>query len=124
MEMIGRIRRMHHRDRLSVRQIARATGLSRKTVAKWLAQPAPESPKYRRRPQPTKLEPFQDAIVRALTADARRPKRERRTALAILKEVRSQGYAGGYSRLTDFVRAWREREGAGVNARAFVPLSF
>jgi len=124
MEMIGRIRRMHRRDRKSVREIARATGLSRNTVAKWLSEPAAESPKYRRRPQPTKLEPFHDTIQRALTADARRPKRERRTALALLEELRSQGYAGGYSRLTDFVRAWREREGAAVNARAFVPLSF
>ena len=31
MEMVGRIRRMHRRDKKSVREIARATGLSRNT---------------------------------------------------------------------------------------------
>jgi len=60
--------------------------------------------------------------VRARTADARRPKRERRTALAPLNELRSQGCAGGYRRLTNFVRVWREREGA-ASARTFLPLA-
>lgn len=61
MEMICRIRRMHRRDRKSVREIARATGLSRNTAAKWLGETAPQAPKSGRRAQPTKLEPFHDA---------------------------------------------------------------
>ena len=36
MDMIGRIRRLHVRDKLSEREIARMTGLSRNTVSKWL----------------------------------------------------------------------------------------
>ena len=39
MDMIGRIRRLHVRDKLSEREIARLTGLSRNTVAKWLHGP-------------------------------------------------------------------------------------
>ena len=36
MDMIGRIRRLHSRKNKSGREIARITGLSRNTVAKWL----------------------------------------------------------------------------------------
>jgi transposase len=124
MEMIDRVRRMHLRDKKSVREIARLTGLSRNTVAKWLAAPVKERPKYRRVAQLTKLAPFHEQLVQALQADARRPKRERRTALALFEQVKAAGYDGGYSRLTDFVRAWREGQGQAVNAAAFVPLLF
>ena len=36
MDMIGNIRRLHGRKHKSEREIARITGLSRNTVAKWL----------------------------------------------------------------------------------------
>ncbi len=124
MEMIGKVRRMHRRDKKSVREIARATGLSRNTVAKWLQAPVQERPKYRRTLQLTKLTPFHEAVKRALAADARRPKRKRRTARALHAELKAAGYAGGYSRLNDFIRAWRESEGQALNATAFVPLAF
>ncbi|HEX7633855.1 MAG TPA: helix-turn-helix domain-containing protein, partial [Noviherbaspirillum sp.] len=39
MEMLGRIRRMHLRDKLSLHEIAKRTGLSRNTIRKWLRQP-------------------------------------------------------------------------------------
>ncbi len=107
IEMVGRIRRMHRRDKVSVREIARSTGLSRNTVVKWLAEAVQGAPKYRRAPQPTKLGPFHEAIEQALVADARRPKRERRTTRALHREMKAAGYAGGYSRLTDFIRGWR-----------------
>jgi transposase len=44
MDMIGRIRRLHVRDKLSEREIARMTGLSRNTVSKWLRAPVAEVP--------------------------------------------------------------------------------
>ena len=31
---------------------------------------------------------------------------------------------GGYSRVTDFVRAWRQGEGQSISTTAFVPLAF
>jgi transposase len=124
MEMIGKVRRMHRRDNKSVREIAKTTGLSRNTVAKWLQAPAEERPKYRRAAAPTKLTPFHEAIVQALKADARRPKHERRTARALHEELKAAGYDGGYSRLNDFIRAWRESAGQALNTTAFVPLAF
>lgn len=82
MDMIGRIRRLHARDKLSEREIARMTGLSRNTVSKWLRAPVNETPKYRREPRPNKLSAFEAALKQALAADAQRPKHERRTARA------------------------------------------
>ena len=34
------------------------------------------------------------------------------------------GYAGGYSRLTDFIRDWRVQQGGLRTAEAYVPLTF
>ncbi len=124
MDMIGKIRRLHARDKLSEREIARKTGLSRNTVSKWLRAPVSEAPKYRREPRPNKLSAFEGTLKQALTADARRPKHERRTARALHAQIKATGYAGGYSAVTDFVRAWRQGEGQAVNVKAYVPLTF
>jgi len=124
MAMIGKIRRMYLRDRRSVREIARLTSLARNTVRKWLRTPLQEEPKYRRRPLRTKLTPFQQIVKQALKADAHRPKRDRRTARMLYAELKAVGYDGGYSRLTDFIRAWRQAEGQAVATSAFVPLAF
>ena len=39
MEMLCKIRRMHMRDKMSVRAIAKRARLSRSTVQKWLQTP-------------------------------------------------------------------------------------
>jgi len=124
MELLGKVRRMHYRDGLSRSEIARRTGLSRNTVKKWLTAPEAVEPRYRRLQAPGKLDPFRGALLQALEADARRPKRDRRTAKALYAELKSQGYAGGYTVLTDFIRHWREQAGANAPTRAFVPLRF
>jgi transposase len=124
MDMIGRIRRLHRRGKKSVREIARMTGLSRNTISKWLEAPIEAAPKYQRSATTTKLEPFHETLRQALKADARRPKHERRTARALYSEIRAAGYDGGYTRVTDFLRAWRLGEGQSVATTAFVPLTF
>src|SRR5207244_2204352 len=124
MDMIGRIRRMHRRGKKSEREIARTTGLSRNTVAKWLHEPAAVEPKYRRSPRATKLTPYHEVLKLALKADAHRPKRERRTARALYIEIKAAGYEGGYTRVTDFIREWRRGEGQSECPNAFVPLQF
>ncbi len=124
MEMLGKVRRMHYRDGLSRSEIARRTGLSRTTVKKWLRAQEGASTRYRRESMPGKLGPFQATLTQALEADAHRPKRDRRTAKALFAELQSAGYAGGYTVLTDFIRAWRAQAGANAPCRAFVPLKF
>jgi transposase len=124
MEMLGRVRRMYYRDRLSRSQIARRTGLSRNTVKKWLRAGESVEPRYRRGSKPGKLSAFEERLVKALEADAGRAKRDRRTAKALYAELKVQGYSGGYTVLTDFIRQWRQRVSANVSTRAFVPLKF
>jgi hypothetical protein len=115
MAMIGKVKRMHFREKKSVREIVRLTSLSRNTVRKWLKTPVLEEPRYRRSDTPGKLTPFHDAIKQALKVDAHRPRHERRTARALHAQIKAEGYAGGYSRVTDFVRAWRQGEGQSVS---------
>ena len=124
MAMIGKVRRMRFRQNKSVREISRATSLSRNTVRKYLRIGTAEVPKYRRPAVPTKLTPFVEVVQQALLADARRPKKERRTAKALHAQLVAQGYAGGYTRLTDYIRAWRAEQGGAGSGDAYVPLSF
>src|SRR5664279_1275144 len=124
MDMVGKIRRLHSRGNKSEREIARITGLSRNTIAKWLKGHVAAAPRYRRGPMSVKLTPFAAAIEQALEADAHRPKKDRRTGKALHKEISAAGYAGGYSRLTDFIREWRARRDGAGTAGAFVPLAF
>src|SRR5471030_3181129 len=125
MEMLGKVRRMHLRDKLSLHEISKRTGLSRNTLRKWLRKSEAEvvaPPRYQRGEAPNKLTPYQAALEQALKADAHRIKQNRRTSKALFAQIKADGYAGSYSRVTDFTREWRGREG---NApRAFVPLSF
>ena len=124
MAMIGKVRRMHHRENKSVREIVRATSLSRNTVRKYLREGDVQEPQYRRRAMPTKLAPFVEAVKQALLADSHRPKKERRTAKALHQQLRQAGYQGGYTRLTDFIRHWRVQQGALLSGKAYVPLAF
>lgn len=125
MEMLGKVRRMHLRDKLSLHEISKRTGLSRNTLRKWLRKSEAEvvaPPRYQRDDSPHKLTPYHAALEQALKADAYRSKQNRRTSKALFTQIKADGYTGSYSRVTDFTRDWRGREG---NApRAFVPLSF
>ena len=123
MEMFGKVRRMYTRDKKSLREIAKGTGLSRNTIRKWVRDAKEgDEPEYRRKTSPGKLTAFHAALELALKADALRTTQYRRTARALFEEVKTQGYMGGYSAVTDFIRDWRGT--AGKAPHAFVPLTF
>jgi transposase len=122
MEILGRIRRLHMRDKLSLHEIAKRTGLSRNTIRKWLRASKEKAPVYERNKKDSKLTAYHAVLEQALKADAHRPKEHRRTAKALLAHIRELGYDGGYSQLTAFIRDWRQGEGKAQ--RAFVPLQF
>ena len=123
MEMLGRIRRMYLRDKLSLHEIAKRTGLARNTLRKWLRAPEDvKRPRYSRAKFYGKLAAFIDELELALKADAQRIKQDRRTGKALFLQIKANGYAGSYSRVTDFIRQWRSTEGK--KPHAFVPLTF
>ena len=123
MEILGRIKRLYFRDKKSLHEIAKLTGLSRNTIRKWVREPkAEDALKYVRQDMPSKLALYHPEIEQALKADSHRTKQNRRTARALLTQIQARGYTGGYSQLTAFVREWRGKEGKAL--KAFVPLLF
>jgi transposase len=123
MERLGKLRRLYYRDGLTLSEIARRTGIARNTVKTWLKAAEGVEPKYRRRETETKISPYAAQLIKMLETDARRPKRDRRTALKLFAELRVSGFGGDYSRVTEFVRRWRQNGGEAV-VRAYVPLTF
>jgi transposase len=124
MAMYAKVRRMRLREGLSISEIARRTSLSRNTIKTWLRTPLRSEMKYQRAGGPKKIGPYEAGLREALAADARRPRRERRTARKLYLQLQQQGFPGSYGRVTEFMRAWRAEQGA-VSARAaYVPLSF
>jgi len=120
--MLAKIRRMHLRDKLSIREISRRTNLSRNTIRQWLRQPNMVEPKYSQRPVISVVEPYFEQIRQWLKADSHRGKKERRTAMAIFNALKTQGYTGSYVRLAVWVRRLRQEITEEPNRNAFVPL--
>lgn len=85
---------------LSLREIARRLGVSRNTVARYLA--SQDVPRYKQRePRPTKLDPFQAYIVERMQAAAP----DAIAAPALLRELRSLGYEGQLRSIQAFMKA-------------------
>ncbi len=124
MTMVGKVRRMHLREGRWVREIARLTSLSRNALGAWLREPQVKKRQYRWPEALTQLTPHAEGLRSALATDAHRPRRDRRTAKALFEELKAQGYRGCYSRVTDFIRAWRAGEGQTAGKTPFVPLTF
>ncbi|WP_157288445.1 hypothetical protein [Uliginosibacterium gangwonense] len=87
---------MFFRDGLSLSEIERRTGLTRKTIRRWLNEGERREPKYKRRAaEDTKIGPFAAYLIKALEVDTHRPKRDRRTALKLFAEIKAAGLPSG-----------------------------
>jgi transposase len=122
VDILSKIRRWHLRDKMPIREITRRTSLSRNTIKKYLRSDVIE-PVYPARVEPRKLDPYAEQLAGWLKADASRPRRERRTARALYQALKGLGFDGDYSRVTEFIRRWREEAGQ-VRQGVFVPLLF
>lgn len=112
---------MHLRDKLSLHEITRRTGLARNMISRWL-RVADEVvlQKYSRTEDPGKLTPFHCPLEQALKADSPRHKQNRRTGKALFPQIKKEGYEGCYSHMMAFIRLWREDQDKAPHA--FVPL--
>ena len=124
MGMLAKIRRMHFRDKLPLREISKRTGLSRNTIRHWLRQVDVTEPAYPGRKTPSILDPYQAQLETWLRTDSHRPKRDRRTVKVLFQHLRAQGYPGGYGRVAAFARRWHAAGGAAPTRPAYVPLHF
>jgi len=126
MALLSVIRRWHYRDELSIREIARRTGLSRNTIRKYLRLNGVE-PKFQSPERPSKLDAFSDRLTAWLQSEDRRPRKQKRTVKQLHADLVVLGYEGSYSRVAAFAREWKadlhihnQTSGRGT----FVPLSF
>lgn len=73
MALLSVIRRWHYRDHLSIREIAKRTGLSRNTVRKYLRSDTIE-PQFKVPERPSKLDPFVERLSTWLRREMGRPR--------------------------------------------------
>jgi len=109
-ETFMKIKSYHEKDGLNCNQIAAITGLSFKTVDKWLNEK-----RYRMRKSSdtsSKLDPFKNQILQML-------EKHPYTAAQILLRIKESGFDGGYTIVKDYVRKVRPPK-----TRAFLKLSF
>ena len=112
MALLSVIRRWHLRDGISIREIARRTGLSRNTIRKYLRAGTVE-PKFKVPERPSKLDPFAEKLSGWLRIEAGKSRKQKRTAKQMHADLVALGYDGSYGRVAAFVRAWkadRQRE--------------
>lgn len=126
MGFLSIIRRWALRDKMPIREISRRTGLSRNTIRKYLRADTVE-PKFKTPPRPSKLDPYSDRLSAWLLNEARKPRKDRRTAKQMHADLVTLGYDGSYERVATFARAWREdrQRAQHTSGRGtYVPLVF
>ncbi len=106
MGLLNIIRRMALREKLSVREISRRTGLSRNTISKYLNAGTIE-PTFTVPERPSKLDPFADKLAGWLKSEARKSRKQRRTLKQIHADLVALGFTGSYGRVAAFAREWR-----------------
>ena len=123
VETIGKIRRWHRIDKLSISQIARRLGASRNTVKKYLKSNATQ-PRYSPRPKrfPV-MGPWAARLLELLREDAGKPLRERRNGQRLYDTLVQEGFSGSYPTLQRAIRGWRAEHERAVG-RVFIPLAF
>ena len=110
-ELYCQIRLLHQERGLNFAQIARELHLDEETVAKWAR--AKNYTQRGKTPRKSKLDPYKVIIQRWL-------ERHSYTATQIFQRLRAEeGYTGGFTILTDYVRTVRR-----VRAPAFLTLAF
>ncbi len=124
MGTLAKIRRLHLREGLSIKEIERRTGLARNTIRTWLRRDEMSEPKYPARTVNTQLDPFKATLSGWLKTDTHRGKRDRRTVKAMFDDLVEQGYRGSYGRVAAFARQWRAEHAGTAGKAAFVPLKF
>ena len=126
MGLLNVIRRMYLRQKLSIREISRRTGLSRNTVTKHLAADTVE-PKFATPERPSKLDPVAEKLSGWLKTEAGKSRKQRRSVKRMHADLVVLGFTGSYGRVAAFAREWRadrHKEQQTTGRGTFVPLSF
>ena len=93
MALLSVLRRWHYRDHLSIREIAKRTGLSRNTVRKYLRSDKVE-PQFKVPERPSKLDPFVERLMVWLRREMGRSRKQKRTIKQLHADLVSLGFDG------------------------------
>ena len=103
METILKVRRLSLKQGLSQRAIAKQLQIYRRTVRKYLAIETKEPPTYNRtQTHYPKLGEFIPALTQRLIDEAKLPAKQRLTARRHFEKLRTEGYPGRDSTLSNF----------------------
>jgi len=97
---------------MNISAIARALGIHRHTVQKYLPLTAPPERRYTQR-RPSILAPYERYLLERWRQQGRAHPRGRRNALALWRELRQRGFAGKYGSVVRLVAHWNRLERAG-----------
>ena len=122
--MLAKIRRMHIRERLSVREIVCRTGLSGNTIRNRLRQADVVEPKS------PKCETISVSSIHGrndcapgLSPTATAPSASDAHRAGDVPSHQEHGYAGRYARVCAFVRRWKAEGANAPKKTAHVPLT-
>jgi transposase len=118
VEDYGKIRRAF-RDGMSIRDIARTFGHSRRKIRAVLREAQPK-PYTRSKPPPAPvLGPFHAIIDAILADDEQAPRKQRHTAMQVFRRLRQEhAYPGGYDQVRRYIGS-RRRD----HQETFIPLA-
>jgi len=111
--------RLAHRDGMSIREIARTFGHSRRKVREVLAHPQPKPYTRTKAPPAPVLGSFHAVIDAILADDEQAPPKQRHTAMQLFRRLRDEhAYPGGYDQVRRYVQK-RRRD----HRETFIPLA-
>ena len=100
MGLLNIIRRMALREKLSTREIARRTGMSRNTITKYLNAGTIE-PQFTTPERQSKLDPFADKLTGWLKTEAGKSRKQRCTLKQLHADLMVLGFDGSYGRIAE-----------------------
>lgn len=112
-ETFARIKELHQQAGLRASQIAARLQLDPRTVRQWLTEKSHQPRKSG--PQPSKLDPFKETIVRLLESYPVL------SAQQLCQRIQEEGYSGSYSVVKRFVRKVRPKRQSAFLTLAFAP---
>jgi len=118
VEEYGRIR-IAHRDGMSLRQIARRYGHSRRKIRQVLQESEPRPYTLQQDRLAPRLGPYKALIDQVLAEDEQAPRKQRHTAAKLYRRLRDEhGYVGGYDQVRRYVGKHRRDR-----RETFIPLT-
>ena len=123
METEAKLRRLHHIEKMTIKALARQTGMSRNTIRRVLrADKAGHFYQRKIQPMPA-LGAYIDTLIAWLETDAHLAKKERRTAVKYHTQLKALGYQGSYDSVQRYVKSWRQQHKM-VLKQTYIPLVF